>query len=169
MINPQSTIRNPKWKQGFTLIELALVSVVMAALMLAVLPRFQDVLQRSRVERAAFALAQMVRVARARAVTGETPIVWVWAAEERRVQLAQPQPDGTRVWLEEAAARSRPVEPEVTVAVTREGATEEAFTCFPDGTCEAAVIDVVRGSQGYEVSVQAATGQPTVAPWRADR
>lgn len=155
--------------RGFTLLELALVTVVMAVLLLAVLPRFQQTVQRMRVERTAFALAQLVRVARARAVAGEAPVVWVWEAQERRVRLARQAPDGAREWLDDTASRSRRIEPDVTVAVTRDDTTAEEITCFPDGTCEAAVIDVVRLPHAYEVSVHAATGQPAIAARRADR
>jgi type II secretion system protein H len=150
-------------KRGFTLVEVILVAVVLALLLAAVVPRFQQTAQRLQTEQAAFALTQLLRYAHERAVAQGEAMVWVWDAEARRARLALLAEDGQRQWLTEHVARSRPIHEYITVTLAREGAEVDTVTFSPDGTSEAATLRVARQPFSYTITLDAATSQPVLS------
>ena len=136
-----------------------LVAVVLALLLTASVPRFQQTAQRLQTEQTAFALTQLLRYAHERAVAQGNPIVWVWDGAGRRARVASVGDDGERQWLNEHVARSRPVREEITVTLAREGAEVGDVTFFPDGTSQPATLQVAYRAFTYTVTVDAATSQ----------
>ena len=75
-------------RRGFTLIELALVAVILAILAAAAIPRLQQTALRLRVEQAASELAQLLRAAHEQAVASGEEMVWVWDPQASRARVA---------------------------------------------------------------------------------
>ena len=156
-----TTSRTGSSSGGFTLIELALVAVVIAVLLAGAIPRLQQAAQRMRAEQAAFELAHLLRVAHEQAVSAGEEVVWVWddgavrarlesAADDNR-ETSQPLPLGLT---------SGPLPEQLTVEVVRDG---EPVDCrcvrfFPGGTSEAATLTVSLRQQIFTLNVDAATG-----------
>ncbi|MBI4004213.1 MAG: GspH/FimT family pseudopilin [Candidatus Omnitrophica bacterium] len=160
---PIAKIEASRTGQGFTLVEVILVAVVLGLLLTAAVPRFQQTAQRLQTEQAAFSLAQLLRYAHERAVIQGRAAVWVWNVEERRARVAQLEDDGQRQWLTEHVARSRPIHNDIAVTLAREGAEVDAVTFFPDGTSDAATLRVVHHPFSYTITVDAATSQPVLS------
>ena len=149
-------------KRGFTLVEVVLVTLVLALLLTAAVPRFAQTAQRLQTEQTAFALAQLLRYAHERAVVQGRPMVWVWDEPSRRARVASVDETGQRQWLTEHVSRSRPVRDDIEVTLAREGAEVDAVTFFPDGTSDAATLRVVHRPFSYTVTVDATTSQPSL-------
>ena len=152
---------------GFTLIEVVLVAVILAILLTATVPRFQQTARRLGAERAAFELAQLARFAHERAVAESREMVWVWDAEHSRVRI---EPAETSEASPEGGAGDRtesaplPSGSGVSVAVGNQEPNCRCIRFFPEGTAEGATLTVTMDEQTYAVTVDAATGQARVAP-----
>lgn len=138
-------------RRGFTFVELVLVTVVLGILLAATVPRFNATAQRLRMEHTAFELLQLLRIARARAVTEGVPIVWVWQAAERQVQLERHEPTGTITVLTERETRSTTLPTGSTLTVTQ-GGQRVACDCVgfrPDGHVETLTVEPLLVELGY--------------------
>lgn len=171
MISPTSRMRARR-PEGFTLIEVTLVAVVMAIVLLASLPRFQRTAQRLQVEGTAFELVQLLRYARERAVADNRETVWAWSSDGRRAQLYQlgvepGTPAVTR--LEGRLARTRPAQAGLTVVAEESpqpvpcpAGMPSAAACvsfLPDGTGDPVVLQVRADDESaYLITVKGATG-----------
>ena len=170
--NPQSEIRNFV-RNGFTLVELVLVCVVIGILLAASIPRFQHTADRLRTERTAVELTQLLRVARERAVTEDREIIWRWDQDAQRARLlaVNVASDGssTTELLDDRFARSVPLPPQVSVIPTRDGSVAHEVSFFPDGTSQRTVIEIMHDHDGYTVTIDDATGQAVLAARAAAR
>lgn len=161
----------PIARPGFTLIEVVIVAAVMAILLIASLPRFQQSAQRLRVEQRAFEFAQLLRYARERAVAQSRDAFWVWDDAARRAHLEQADELGRPVRLEERATESAPLVDGASVAVRVDG-QRSACDCvqfLADGTATPATVAITLDELAYTVSVDGATGRATVATGPAAR
>ena len=131
------------------MVELALVAVVLAILLTASMPGLRRTAERLRVEHAAFELAQLLRLAHARAVTEGTETVWTWDAQRRRVRL------------ESTSVESSTLPEELSLAIDRrEPGSSDDCSCvrfFPEGTSESKTLILTFRDQAYTVTVDAAT------------
>jgi len=170
--NQKSEIRN-FIRNGFTLVELVLVCVVVGILLAATVPRFQHTADRLRTERSAFELTQLLRYARERALVEGQETAWVWHRTDRVVSIErvatsdpsgvtgasqgpeQSQPDAVRF------TQSSPLPQGVEIDVARDGQAVECSCVrfFPDGQSEPTMLTIRSSQQTYTISVQAATGQ----------
>lgn len=140
---------------GFTLVELALIMVILGVLLTAAIPRLQQTARRMRVEQSAFELAQLLRAAHEQAVAGGREVVWVWDAERGRARL---EPGETMM--------SRSFPEGLSVLLTQDG---QAVACscvrfFPEGTSEPATLTVRLQEQLITATVDDATGQVRLVP-----
>ncbi len=152
---------------GFTLIELALIAVVLGVLLTAAIPRLSRSAQRLRVEQTAFELVHLLRAAHEQAVSLGVAMVWVWDAERLKARV-QPDPDSTPdvglpVGPSEILTGS-PVPAGMSVQLTRNEATVECrcVRFFPDGTSEPTTLTVSLGDQTYTATVDAITSHVTL-------
>lgn len=154
---------------GFTLIELALITVILGILVTAAIPRLQQTARRMRVEQSAFELAQLLRAAHEQAVAGGREIVWVWDADAGRARLEPgesgrvPAFPGTP---EPETMTSRSFPEGLSVLLTQDG---QAVACscvrfFPEGTSEPATLTVRLQEQLITATVDDATGQVRLVP-----
>ena len=147
---------------GFTLIELALVAVVIAILLSGAVPRLQQVAQRMRAEQAAFELAHLLRVAHEQAVSEGEEIVWVWDRQAVRARLEAAGTDDVEAAPQSVplSLTSGPLPQELTVEVLRDGEPVECrcVRFFPGGTSEPATLTVGLRQQVFTLNVDAATG-----------
>ena len=172
-------IANSQWLIGFTLIEVVLVAVVLAILLTAAVPRFQQTAERLRVEQAAFEFAQLLRMAHERAVAESRAMVWVWDAAAHRARLEpdegsdgfgnvqppapQPPPRGL--------AESSVLPAAISVSVSGEGGAS-GCSCvhfFPEGTSEPATLILSAGERAYTVTVDEATSRVRLSAGRTAR
>ena len=149
--------------QGFTLVEVILVAVVLGLLLTAAVPRFQQTAQRLQTEQTAFALTQLLRYAHERAVAQGDAIVWVWDVQARQAHLESVGDNDERYPINEHVARSRPIHGDITVSLVREGSEVDTVTFSPDGTSEPATLQVSQPPFSYTVTVDASTSQPHLA------
>jgi len=140
---------------GFTLIEVVLVAIVLAILLTATVPRFQQAAQRLHTEQTAVDLMQLLRYAHELTVAQGEAIAWVWDSDTRQARLARVADVG-RQWLTEPQARSRAIDDEISIEGTQD---VDAVTFFPDGTSEPATLHVASGRNAYILTVDAATSQ----------
>ena len=159
-------IRIPHCGGGFTLIEVVLVAAVLAILLTASIPRFQQTAQRLRVEQAAFELAQWLRVAHERAVADNQEITWVWDAVAHRVLLERVR-SGDNPDLVEGA--SFPGGMSVSVSGAGGVAECDCVRFFPEGTSERATLTVSAGERAYTIAIDEATSQVRLSAGRAAR
>jgi type II secretion system protein H len=153
-------------RAGFTLIEVVIVTAVMAILLMASLPRFQQSSERLRVEQRAFEFAQLLRYARERAVTQSRDTFWVWDDDARRAHLAQADELERLERLEERGAESAELAPGVMVLVDADSPPARCDDCvqfLPDGTATAATVTITRDELAYSIAVDGATGRATVS------
>lgn len=146
-------------RRGFTLVEVILVAIALTMLLTASIPRFHQTAQRLHAEQTAFGFTQLLRYAHERAVADGRATAMVWDADASRASLEIIQEDGQPLLLAERAASSEPVSREISVRVTRDGAPAERVTFFPDGTSEAAIVELAADTFLYTVTVDAATSQ----------
>jgi len=140
---------------GFTLIELALITVILGLLLTAAIPRLQQTARRMRVEQSAFELVQLLRAAHEQAVVGGREVVWVWDAEAGRARIEPGE-----------AMTSRAFPEGLSVLLTQDG---QAVACscvrfFPEGTSEPATLTVRLQEQLITATVDDATGQVRLVP-----
>lgn len=157
---------------GFTLIELALITVILGVLMTAAIPRLQQTARRMRVEQAAFELAQLLRAAHEQALAGGREVVWVWDADAGRARIESgesgrvPASPGTLETM-----TSPPFPEDLSVLLTQDG---QAVSCscvrfFPEGTSEPATLTVRLQEQLITETVDDATGHVRLVPGAATR
>ena len=139
---PNSQLRTLR---GFTLIEIVIVTVIIAILATASIPRLSQTAQRLRAEHAAFEMVQLLRLAHERAVSESTEAQWVWDDATRRVRV---EPSGTR---------SAPLPEGIAVQVSRQGEPVECACVrfFPGGTSEPVTVTV----GAYRMTIDEATSQ----------
>ena len=145
-------------ERGFTLVELALVTLVITILVAATAPRLHHTAQRLRIERAAAEAAHLFRAAHEDAVAGAQPIVWRWEDEVRRARVRTAD-DGPVVF------ESGPVPDAIAVRLAQ-GGEPVACACvrfFPDGTSDGGRLTLSGPEGAYDVSVDAATSQVAIA------
>ncbi len=147
--------RHSTLARGFTLIEVVLVAIVLAILLTATVPRFQQAAQRLHTEQTAVDLMQLLRYAHELTVAQGEAIAWVWDSDTRQARLARVADVG-RQWLTEPQARSRAIDDEISIEGTQD---VDAVTFFPDGTSEPATLHVASGRNAYTLTVDAATSQ----------
>ena len=144
---------------GFTLIELALVAVVIAILLSGAIPRLQQAAQRMRVEQAAFELAHLMRIAHEQAISGGEEIRWVWDANTSRARL-ESAGEGEAPEPVPLGLTSGRLPGQLAVEVLRDG---EPVDCrcvrfFSGGTSEPVTLTVSLQQQIFTLHVDAATG-----------
>ena len=156
MGSPARTTSRTGSKSGFTLIEIVLVAVTLIVLLGASVPRFQQTIQRLRVERGAFELMQLLRLAHARAVTGSREVRWVWDEQARRARV-EPQDEAA---AGERAVESAPLVEGVEVAVLQDDAPVSCrcVKFFPEGTSEPVVLTLGFRAWRYTLTVDETTG-----------
>ncbi len=179
-----------QFPNGFTLLELAMVCVVIAVLLTASIPRFQQTAQRLRIEQTAFSFAQMLRYARERAITEGKQVVWVWNDTNRQAQLyaaestENRESPGSFLPIEQRFWTTLPTGVEIPVkldAAQRDVACPElsedvlVIGCvpfYPDGTSSDVTITIggTRERQpSYSLRIHEATGQVVLAAGTAPR
>lgn len=145
-----------------------MVTVVLAVLLVAAIPRFQRTFQRLRAEQTAFEFAQLLRYAHERAVSQGGMMVVLWDAQARRAVLrvaAEPVlPDEPPACAEAStplvpSVESAPVPSDISISIVREDQAGECVSFFPDGTSEPATLHIAQGGLDYTVTVDAATSQ----------
>ncbi len=122
--------------RGFTLIELALVTVTIGVLMVAAAPQVQRGWSSIRTEQAAFAIAQSLRAARVLAITNQRTSNWLWDREARQVCVGLPQTKRcAEVNPHDRLAKPRSVPPPIQLTVQPgNGQDVERISFFPNGT-----------------------------------
>lgn len=163
---------SPAW--GFTLIELAIVSAVIAILLVTVVPRFQQTMLRLRAEQTAFELAHLLRYAHERAISSGQETVWGWDEAQRRAQLyaitrAPNQPPSVQPLRGREASSERLNAPSVSLEFAP---GDSASPCppevavgsgcvrfFPDGTSEAMTITMRAPGYTCRVTVDETTSR----------
>lgn len=158
-------------ERAFTLIELILVSVILAILLVAAIPNFQRSSRHFSLEQHAFELAHLLRYARERAVAESQSIVWTWDSAQRRAHLEAVGEDGRATALEEHNVYSARLEPAAAMAIANKG---EQTNCdcvhfFPDGSADGAEINLESQGDVYKILVDAQTGQTTLTAGAAAR
>ncbi len=153
----------PPAASGFTLIELVLVAVVLGILLVGTVPKFSHTVERLRVERAAFELAQLMRYARERAVSDGQAMSWVWDDRTRRARIERDQPDGGETTGERRFMNSFHLPAHVVVELLRNSERVDRVHFFPDGTSEPATLSLTLGQIVYTMEIDEATGQPLLA------
>jgi Tfp pilus assembly protein FimT len=151
------------------------VTVVIALLLAASIPRFAHTAQRLRVERVAFELTRLLRFAHERAVTQGREVAWAWETPAQRAILHEQLPtddDADPTWRPVPSSRSVPLAGDASLHVTYE---QEPLGCpeavagtscvrfFPDGTSESSTVTLVVGGQRYTATVDATTGRVVLA------
>ena len=138
-----------------------LVTVVIAVLLTAAVPRLQQTAQRMRAEQAAFEMAQLLRAAHEQAVVCGYETVWVWEGESRRARIesASGSSDGTA-----GVINSAPLPAGLTLSLSRDGAPVECqcVRFFPEGTSESSTLTVTLHEEAFTATVDEATGQVRV-------
>lgn len=148
------------------------MTAVLAVLLAASLPRFQGTAERLHTEQRAFEMAQLIRYARERAIAQVLPVRWRWNAQERRVSVEVFGDDGQWTRLEERTARSAQLASYMALSVSDLEGDPVDCECVqfaPDGTTTPTIVELRRDGQAFTVTVDGATGQPTLAAGTAAR
>ncbi len=141
------------------------MTAVLAVLLVASIPRFQGTVERLRTEQRAFELAHLLRYARERAIAQAIDARWRWDEEERRVSVEVLGEDGRWARPEERTAQSAPLTPQMDMSVSNMEGDPVDCGCVqfsPDGTTAPTMVVLRRGGQAFTVTVDGATGQPTL-------
>ncbi|MBI3312400.1 MAG: GspH/FimT family pseudopilin [Candidatus Omnitrophica bacterium] len=150
-------------QKGFTFIELVFVTLLLGLLAVSALPRFEQEWSHLQAERMALSLAQMLRTARALAITQSRPIEWVWQSDTRRVWLGTSEEDGSIEPLSGRFGRAQPVPEPVGIVVTQQDGSLASVSFFPDGTSQPALLRITeRDVPRYQIAVDGTTGQVAV-------
>jgi type II secretion system protein H len=153
---------------GFTLIEIVLVAVVLAILLAASVPRFQQTSHRLRAEQLAFEFAQLLRYVHGRAVAQGDVIVVTWDGDRRRATLGSVKGEEPAAWPTECTASPTPLSPAlestavpttITVSLVRHDRAVECVNFFPDGTSEATTLHLVHRGSDYTIAIDASTSR----------
>ena len=156
-------------KEGFTFVELVLVTVVLAILLVAIAPQFQQTAQRMRIEQSGFEFAQLLRYAHALAVSEGREAVWRWDANARRARVGL---DGAGEDARDASSipagrlsQSAPLLEGASVRLARDGAGVacECVRFFPDGTGEPTCVYLSLRDQQVMIQVKGATSEILLA------
>ncbi|MBI2885564.1 MAG: GspH/FimT family pseudopilin [Candidatus Omnitrophica bacterium] len=163
-LSPVPHAPRPVPLQGFTLIEVVLVSATLAILVTGAVPRLQQTAHRLRVEQAAYTMAQSLRLARAQAVLQSRPLTWRWDANthQTRIESAAQGSDA------ELGRDGPPLSKNLSVQVTRQGvrAACDCLQMFPDGTSEATTLILQAEGLAYTITVDDTTGETRVTTGR---
>ena len=157
--------------RGFTLIELALVAVILAILAAAAIPRLQQTALRLRVEQAASELAQLLRAAHEQAVASGEEMVWVWDPQASRARVEPAGAEGGEAVPAGAALRSAALPDgfSVQLALDGEPAACNCVRFFPEGTSEPATLTVGFRTHVMTATVDETTGHVVLVPGAAAR
>ena len=162
---------------GFTLIELALVTVTVGILALAALPRFQHTAERLSAERSAFQVAQLLRYAHTIAVSQGRETVFAWDPDARtaRVLVLEFDPSGNATITQveehlaprsleakEARLHIEPGNNALGCPLQQTSLGEECLHLFPDGTSEPATAALTLGAHAYAITIDEATSHVSV-------
>jgi len=148
-------------KHGFTLIELILVSIVLAVLIAVAVPGFSKTSRRFQSEQTAFHLAQFLRYARGLAVIEQATIAAAWDEDSRRIYLERLL-ESDWVRISGSRTRSDAVSSGITVSLMLEDRPAERVRFFPDGTSERAALFLSHQDYLYTVAIHATTGQASL-------
>ena len=152
---------------GFTLVEVVLVTLVVALLAAAAVPRMSETAQRLRVEQTAAELAQLARAAHEQAVAGAQVVAWRWEGDARRAAVVVEGAaglEGARL-LESAPV---PAAIEVTLALPR-AADCACARFFPDSTSDGGTVTLEAPAGAYTVAIDATTSQVALRSGPAPR
>lgn len=164
-------------RSGFTLIELVLVTVVIAILVAAAVPRFATTAARLRLEQQAFSVTQWLRYAHELAVSEARESVWAWDPGARHTYVLEHLPadsqTGAEQWLDRSPSARSPLARETPLTLTQ----EEPVGCpdtlspnagcihfFPDGTSESALVTLGSAEPFYTISVDGTTSHIVLTP-----
>ena len=137
-----------------------IVAVIVAVLAAASVPRFARTAERFRSEQAVLALVQQLRYARDRAVGTGLAVEWIWDPAQRCGRLEALTPDGYAP-LTDRFSRNRALPPALTATLTDQD--DGRITFFQDGTSEPASLQLASAQRTYTITVDAVTGQITLA------
>ena len=152
------------------------MTVVMALLLTAAIPRFRQTADRLRVEQAAFAVAQGLRTAHELAIAEGREVLWVWEAGTRRTRtLQQDAADGgvePLQWADRSLERRPLLDEGISLRIDYAAeslgcpqglSSDSACIAFlADGSGERADVLVSGGGTTYTVTVDGATGSARV-------
>ncbi|MBI2104561.1 MAG: hypothetical protein HYT90_03120 [Candidatus Omnitrophica bacterium] len=155
-------------RPGFTLIELALVAVVLIILVAAAAPRLQQTALRLRVEQAASELAQLLRAAHEQAVASGGETVWVWDAAARRARVEE-VPEETAPATELFRSSALPEDFSVQLLLDDAPVECSCVRFFPEGTSEPATLTVSFQAHAMTATVDETTGHVGLVPGPAAR
>jgi len=148
---------------------LVLVTVVLALLLTATIPRFHLTAQRLRVEASAFELAQLLRAAREQAVVEGRSMTWAWDAAARRARVEAS--GATEDAAPQTVLETAPLPESVTVTLTRQGDPVDCACVrfFPGGTSESTTLTLDAPAALYTATVDEATGHVVLTAGPAAR
>ena len=141
------------------------MTIILAILLVAITPQFQQATQRLRVEQSAFEFAQLLRYAHALAVSEGQEAVWRWDADARRARVSlRGSEDGAHEASasgEARSARSAPLLEHGSVRLSRDGAAVacDCVRFFPDGTSEPTCVYVTLRAQQVAIQVKGTTSE----------
>jgi Tfp pilus assembly protein FimT len=142
-----------------TLVEVIVVSVVMAIVLCAALPHFSRTAQRLGMERSAADLAHVLRYAHARAVSQSQTIQARLNAKARRVELSVVGLDGSETQVDDRFGASQTVPNSADLQMAGLDGPISEIRFFADGTAQEAVLWIDFGVTRYTVRVDGATSQ----------
>jgi Tfp pilus assembly protein FimT len=159
---------SPVGSRGFTLIELALVAVTLAVLLVSAVPHVRRGAANMQTERTAFQVAQMLRTARAVAISEGCAVDWVVGRDHNAQRVSLELDDSTCAGktIPTRMARTMVVPPPITVNPI------DRVRFSPDGTSQSTTIVVTDDTiPRYHITVDGSTslvqtraGAPPTAP-----
>lgn len=142
--------------------------MAIAVLMVAVLPNFRAGTTGLQAERAAFQLAQQIRVARTLAITSGESIDWLWESDAHQATL---QTQGSSAEWPSRFKRPLQLAPELSLLICRDREPVSDIRFLPDGTSGASdrpnlstTVILKRAERPrYQIVVDGASGRVDVA------